>query len=80
MRRGWCRTLGCHLVKSADPKLWGFQHIELRWPFLLMLGRPPGNLHPPGNDESMKDVNEHKMDAVVKPEDCAGRHTEPQTD
>ena len=37
---------------------------------MLLLRRPPWNLHSPGDDESMKDVDEDKMDTVVQPEDC----------
>ena len=48
--------------------------------FLVDAGASSREFASSGNDESMKDVNEHKMDAVVKPEDCAGRHTESQTD
>ena len=71
--------MGCHLVKSTDSKLRRLEHIELRWPFLFLLRRPPWNLHSPGNDESMKDVDEDKLDTVVQPEDSLGGHVESQT-
>ena len=71
--------MGCHLVESADSQLRGLEHVELRWP-LFLLQRPPRNLHSPGDDESMKDVYEDKLETVEQPEDSLGCHIESHTD
>ena len=71
--------MGCHLVESADSKLRGLEHVELCRP-LLLLRPPPRNLHSPGDDESMKDVYEDKLETVVQPEDSLGCHIESHTE
>ena len=71
--------MSCHLVKSADSQLRGLEHIELRRP-LILLRRPPRNLHSPGDDKSMKDVYEDKLETVVQPEDSIGCHIKSHTD
>ena len=48
------------------------------WSLFFLLKPPPWNLHSPGNDKSVKDVYEDKLDTVVQPEDSVGGQVERQ--